>query len=125
MNRTYTDRRPRAERRSHARFDRSLEVHGTSEPGGVVARMIANDLSLGGLYCSSSLDFPEMTRLAVRLMLPERRSGAVEPLDVEAVVVRHREISSTLGSGRYELALFFAGMSDAQREKLARFLALA
>jgi hypothetical protein len=125
LSRMYPDRRPRPERRSHARFDRPVEVHGTSESGDIVARMVANDLSLGGLYCSSSLDFPEMTRLAVRLMLPERRPGAVESLDVEAVVVRHREIPSALGGGRFELALFFSGMSDAQREKLARFLALA
>jgi hypothetical protein len=125
LNRSYTDRRTRPERRSHARFDRSLEVHGVSEPGGAIARMVASDLSLGGLYCSSCVDFPEMTRLAVRLMLPERRSGELEPLDVEAVVVRHRETASALGSGRYELALFFAGMTDTQREKLARYLALA
>ena len=66
-----------------------------------------------------------MTRLSVRLMLPERRSGAVEPLDVEAVVVRRRELPSPTGSHRFELALFFAGMRDTEREKLARFLAVA
>jgi hypothetical protein len=119
------ERRSRAERRSHARFQRTIEAHGTVEAGDVVARMVANDLSLGGLYCSSSVDFPEMTRLAVRLMLPENRSGSVEPLDVEAVVVRHREMPSPTGSHRFELALFFAGMRDTEREKLARFLAVA
>lgn len=121
----YPDRRPRPERRSHARFERSVELQGTPESGGVVARMTADDLSLGGLHCSSSMDFPEMTRLAVRLMLPERGSVAVEPLEVEAVVVRRRELPSAGGNGRFELALFFSGMSDAQRERLARFLAIA
>jgi hypothetical protein len=58
-------------------------------------------------------------------MLPENRTGSVEPLDVEAVVVRHREMPSPTGSHRYELALFFAGMRDTEREKLARFLAVA
>jgi hypothetical protein len=121
----HAERRPRPDRRSHARFQHTIEAHGTAEAGDVVARMIANDLSLGGLYCSSSVDFPEMTRLAVRLMLPERRTGVPEPLDVDAVVVRHRELPSPSGNARYELALFFAGMSDAQRERLARFLAVA
>ncbi len=125
MSRNQAERRPRPERRSHARFQRTIEAHGTAEAGDVVARMVANDLSLGGLYCSSSVDFPEMTRLAVRLMLPERRTGAVEPLDVEAVVVRHRELPSSAGNRRYELALFFAGMRDTERERLARFLAVA
>jgi hypothetical protein len=125
LNRIHNERRARAERRSHARFEHTIEAHGTPESGNVVARMVASDLSLGGVYCSSTVDFPEMTRLAVRLMLPERRSGALEPLEVDAVVVRHRVMSSPTGNSRYELALFFAGMSDAQRERLARFLAVA
>ena len=111
------------ERRSHARFGTTVELEGTPQPGGVVARMVAKDLSLGGLYCVSSVDFPEMTRLAVRLMLPEPRTGASDPLDVEAVVVRHRPLASATGNGRYELALFFATMNDAERERLARYLA--
>ena len=125
MSRIHVERRPRPERRSHARFERTIEAHGTPEAGDVVARMIASDLSLGGLYCASSVNFPEMTRLAIRLMLPERRTGSLEPLEVDAVVVRHREIPSANGDPRYELALFFAGMSDAQRERLARYLAIA
>lgn len=113
------------ERRSHARFKSTVELEGTPQGGGVVARMVAKDLSLGGLYCVSSVDFPEMTRLAVRLMLPEKRTGAQDPLDVEAVVVRHRALASATGNGRYELALFFATMTDIQRERLARYLAAA
>ena len=125
MSPNQAERRPRSERRSHARFQHAIEAHGTPEAGDVVARMVANDLSLGGLYCSSSVDFPEMTRLAIRLLRPERKTGAAEPLDVEAVVVRHRELPSPTGSHRYELALFFAGMRDTDRERLARFLAVA
>lgn len=117
--------RQHVERRSHARFPRTFEMEGTSQEGGVVARMIARDLSLGGLYCVSSVDFPEMTRLAVRIPLPERRNGDREPLDLEAIVVRRREVGSATGKDRFELALFFAGMSDVQRERLARFIAIA
>jgi hypothetical protein len=88
--------------------------------------MALKNLSLGGLYCTSTTDFPEMTRLAVRLVLPERGTECGAPLDVEAVVVRRRALGSggTAGNGRYELALFFSSMSDHQRERLARFLAL-
>jgi len=110
--------RSSVERRSHARFPHTFEIEGPTEADGSIARMTASDLSLGGLYCSSSRDYPEMTRLAVRLRLP---SDA--PVDVEAVVVRRERRESASGEGRYELALFFTGMSDGARETLARFLA--
>jgi len=83
--------------------------------------MVASDLSLGGLHCSSSRDYPEMTRLAVRLMLPN--GSRVDVLDVDAVVVRRMELPSVSGAPRFELGLFFTGLSDDARSRLARFLA--
>jgi c-di-GMP-binding flagellar brake protein YcgR len=114
-----------AERRLHARFPRTFEIEGKDGSGGTIARMVASDLSLGGLYCSSSRDFAEMTRLAVRLLLPTNGASPAdaEALDAEAVVVRRRKLKSASGNGRYELALYFTGISDADRERLARFLA--
>jgi len=114
-----------AERRLHARFPRSFEIESKDGVGGAVARMVARDLSLGGLHCSSSQDFAEMTRLAVRLLLPATDAAAVQAdsLDAEAVVVRRRKLKSATGNSRYELALYFTAMSDTDRERLARFLA--
>ncbi|HEX6853066.1 MAG TPA: PilZ domain-containing protein [Candidatus Polarisedimenticolaceae bacterium] len=109
-----------AERRSHARFQRSFDIEG--QDGATIARMTASDLSLGGLYCSSTHDFPEMTRLAVRMLLPN--GAGPEPVDAEAVVVRRKKLKSPTGNGpRFELALFFTHVDDAGRERLARFLA--
>jgi len=113
--------RSSVERRSHARFPHTFEIEGPAEADGSIARMTASDLSLGGLYCSSSRDYPEMTRLAVRLRLPAESDGV--PLEVEAVVVRREKRASASGDGRFELALFFTAMSDTARETLARFLA--
>jgi hypothetical protein len=120
-------RKSPVDRRSHARFTASFEVEGASQPGGSVARMIASDLSLGGLYCSSTADFPEMTRLAVRLLLPSDGANrpAAESLELEAVVVRRKKLPSAAGAPRVELALFFTAMSDLQRERIAKFLAHA
>jgi len=109
------------ERRSHARFPHQFEIEGPQDSTGTVARMVASDLSLGGLHCSSSQDYPEMTRVAVRLMLPN--GGRVDTLDVEAVVVRRMELASSSGAKRFELGLFFTGLSDDARARLARFLA--
>ena len=101
-----------------------MQVQGTPQEGGVVARMVASNLSVGGLYCTSSTDFPEMTRLAVRLMLPlgDGDPPELEPLEVEAVVVRRAERIAASGEPQYELALFFTGMDDAARKRLAGFV---
>ena len=114
--------RPTVERRAHARYQKSVKVVGKSPTGDATAMMIANDLSLGGLYCTSTTPFPEMTRLSVRLDLPgtDETDGH---LDLDAVVVREQKLESSTGNSRYELALFFVEMTDPQRERLARFLA--
>jgi len=114
--------KPTVERRAHARFSKSLKIEGKSPDGNATATMIASDLSLGGLYCTSTTRFPEMTRLSVRLMLPNAKDGD-HALDVEAVVVREQKLKSSTGNSRYELALLFTRMSDPQRERLARYLA--
>jgi PilZ domain len=109
------------ERRSHARFAHAIEIEGPPDGQGTTARMVASDLSLGGLHCSSSHDYPEMTRLAVRLQLPN--GGRTETVDVHAVVVRRTELASSSGAPRFELGLFFTGLNDDAKERLTRFLA--
>jgi hypothetical protein len=112
------------ERRQHQRRDTVLSMQGKSDAGEVVARMTAKNLSLGGLYCTSSKDYPEMTRLAVRLMLPDPAATGTEPLDLEAVVVRRQELArGSNGDGRYELALFFPTLEPAAKRRLEGFLA--
>ncbi len=112
------------ERRAHPRYLAQLDLQGTPEDGGVVARMVASDISLGGLQCISTADFPEMTRLEVRLMVPLQQNGRSvrEPIVLEAVVVRREELSSASGEPRYELALFFAKLENGDRDSLARFI---
>ncbi len=97
-------------------------MQGSPEEGGVVARMTASNLSLGGLQCTSASGFPEMTRLAVRMMLPVDGSEE-EPFDVEAVVVRCEEVNnSSCGDARFRLALFFTGLDDSAKERLSEFI---
>jgi hypothetical protein len=109
------------ERRAHQRIKTSVELEGAPDEGGVVARMTASNLSLGGLQCTSASGFPEMTRLAVRMMLPV--NGSEEPIDVEAVVVRCEEVNdSSSGDARFRLALFFTGLDDSARDRLSEFI---
>ncbi len=113
-----------SERRKHYRLDASVELQGTAEQGGVAAKMVTSNLSLGGMYCNSDDDFPEMTRLAVRLLLPSGQAGgdATERLDLEAVVVRRKELRVNSEPPRYELALFFTNVSNEASEQLSRYL---
>lgn len=112
-----------SERRANPRFSAVFDLHGAPADGGVVARMQAADLSMGGLRCTSSADYPEMTRLAVRLELPVEGNGESDPVDVEAVVVRSNRIPSLVQDGpRYELALFFTHLEDDTKERLAQYL---
>jgi hypothetical protein len=111
------------ERRINPRVSAIFDIQGTPDQGGSVARMQGADLSLGGLRCTSSADFAEMTQLAVRLMLPIEGNGQSEPVDVKAVVVRSNEIASaTQDESRFELALFFTGLKTDARDRIARFL---
>jgi hypothetical protein len=118
--------KPGVERRAHPRIPTEFQLQGSSEKGGVVARMVANNLSLAGLRCTSASDFPEMTRLAVRLLLPTNNGSEneTEPVDLEAVVVRSQPLApASGGSARFELGLFFTGVDDETRQRLASFIA--
>lgn len=109
---------PNSERRAHERIDRTIEFEGFHSEQNAVARMVASNLSLGGVYCTSCTDFPEMTRLGVKMALPENGS-----LDVEAVVVRRRALPSPSGGdARFELALFFTGIDEEQKALLKGYL---
>ncbi len=110
-------------RRAHERCPTTIDVQGSPESGGVVARMVTRNLSLGGLYCTSTADFPEMTRLAVRLMLPVDGPGSdTSPLDLEAVVVRREKLAAANGHPRYDLALYFTDVQGPAREQLRQYL---
>ena len=115
---------PGDERRVHPRYPKSFELTGAPAAGGTTARLIASNLSLGGVYCTSDRDFPEMTRLAVRLMLPSRNghSADLEPLDLAAVVVRRKKLLSVTNRDRFELALLFTSLNAFQRDRIAYFL---
>jgi hypothetical protein len=113
-----------SERRIHPRHNTAFDIHATPQDGSVVARMVAENLSLGGLYCTSTSDMAEMTQVAVRLMLPKGNDdSSMIPLDLDAVVVRREPLSpSTSGEARFKLALFFTGVNDEARNRLISFL---
>ena len=113
------------DRRIHERYSTELKMQGGTPEDGVLARMVARNLSLGGLYCTSTQDFPEMTRLAVRLMLPVggSRNGDTDPIELEAVVVRRERLPEAInGDERFQFALFFTEVEAEARRRLQVYL---
>ena len=107
-----------SDRRAHERIDHTIEFEGLHSEHNAIARMVASNLSVGGVYCTSCTDFPEMSRLGVRMALPHNGN-----LEVEAVVVRRRELPSPSGGDdRYELALFFTSITEEQKAMLSSYL---
>jgi len=79
------------------------------------------NLSMGGAWCHSSRRLAPMTRLKLCIFLPSSDGRAARlhsPLDIDAVVVRAEKSDD----GGWRLALFFAGMSAADRDFLAGYL---
>ena len=115
------------ERRAHERFDQTFTFETGELDDGRKVKLIANNLSLGGVHCTSDVGFQEMSRLAVRLELPTPTttptdSSAMSALDLEAIVVRTEEVTLPDGNNKFELALLFNNLGDEQRKRLARYL---
>jgi hypothetical protein len=109
------------ERRKYPRLETEIVLRGIPEDGEGEALLVTENLSLGGVYCTSSVDIPEMTCLAVQMTLPAGGNGdKVETIEVEAVVVR-REVASS-ASRHFKLALLFTFLDERATDLLAIYL---
>ncbi len=108
------------ERRKHPRFPVKLPVK-TAGPEGEF-ESVTGDVSLGGIKCHTSHHVPEMTRMALKIELPFEKSS--EWISAKGVVVRVEPPEPVPGHSDYRVALFFVELSDADRDKLARYFEL-
>lgn len=88
-------------------------------------RATLRNLSLSGLSCLTAGPIPEMTRLRVRLDLADVAEGneSAVRIELEAAVVRCRPVRLRSGPRRFEVALYFAGLSSAARHRLTELVA--
>jgi hypothetical protein len=92
------------ERRSHARFSHQFEIEGPQNDNGTDHGSQGRQRPLAGASLFVEQDYPEMTRLAVRLMLPTeavskrstRRSGGRAPQARSAWSARFSWVCSSL-----------------------------
>lgn len=106
------------ERRRHPRIRSRLPLE--LRRGGTFEIIETIDLSCIGANCRIHRPLPEMTRLQIILSLPTGDDGApVDLVSCDGVVVR----SERRGDGDHRIAIFFDDIPDADKEKLARFIA--
>jgi hypothetical protein len=109
------------ERRKYPRLETEIVLRGRPEQGDE-ALLVTENLSLGGVYCTSSVDIPEMTCLAVQMTLPTSGfENSFETIEVEAVVVRREVVSSA--RRHFKLALLFTYLDERATDLLAGYLA--
>lgn len=111
-----------AEKRSHPRISSRVPVR-SGDPADRL-EMESLNLSLEGVYCTTSKYLPVMTKLRVTLQLPAAAGlnrGTHAEIEAEAVVVRV-DPGEDADAGKYNVALFFSKMDGEDRIRLAEYL---
>jgi hypothetical protein len=114
-----TDNNRPKERRLHARFT----VKGVVELGaGAEGAAVLRDISMSGLSCVSPVAFDEMAILEISMLLPMEGEGLA--FKAGGAVVRCQQDEPDQG-GKYQVAVFFTPMDDANRQALETFITTA
>jgi len=111
-------RRTRPERRENPRIAQSLPL--SIAANGYNFSTTSQNVSCVGTYCTVEKYIPPFTKLAVRLSLPVSNAGQQKKLCIETkgVVVR----SEDSPDGRFNIAIFFNEIKDAQRKKISQYV---
>lgn len=83
------------------------------------------NLSASGLYCKVDKEIPVMSRLKLRLMVPDPSKGSdgVTDVDVTGVVVRGHPVIIDGAIKHYDTAIFFEDLSAKDRETIIQYIA--
>jgi len=83
------------------------------------------NVSANGVYFTSPSYIAPLTRLEIVLVLPETSGGRSErkqEVSCEGVVVRTEPETQKPGHSSYDIACFFTGISEADREHLESYI---
>lgn len=78
------------------------------------------NLSAAGAYCTVERFIPPMTKVALRLEIPD--GGRSRTIRCAGVVVRADPFIATTERGAYHLAVFFTDLSERDRTAIGRFV---
>ena len=106
-----------AERRSFPRVrDEGLSLRLNSGDFDTVTHTL--DISASGIYCKIDREIPIMSRVRLKLMVPDSiksNKGTVE-LDVDGVIVREHPVIIDGVIKHYDAAIFFDNLSEKNRD---------
>lgn len=105
------------ERRLHPRLDQKLPIDLAVD--GYDFSTSTHNISCVGAYCHLDKYMPPFTKISVKLSLPPKeRNGENTIVECKGVVVR----SEDGARGGFNLAIFFNGMRNEQRKKIAQYI---
>ncbi|MBI3818610.1 MAG: PilZ domain-containing protein [Planctomycetes bacterium] len=104
---------PVKERRAHPRAKADFRVVIAAADRRIEARV--RDISQSGVCFISPKPILEMTAVKLELALP---GMAGEMLSVRGAIVRNEKTSD----GEYEIAIFFTGITESERERIREFV---
>lgn len=82
------------------------------------------DISASGIYCKIEKEIPLMSRVRIKLMLPEniRVDKSAKELDVDGVIVREHPVIINGVIKHYDAAIFFDNLSPKNREVIQNYI---
>ena len=112
-----------AERRSFPRVrDEGLAIKLNSGDFDTVTHTL--DISASGIYCKIDREIPLMSRVRVKLMVPDaiKPDKAAKELDVDGVIVREHPVIIDGIIKHYDAAIFFDNLSPKDREMIESYI---
>lgn len=106
------------ERRRSPRLTAQLPV--AISEAGMTVEAETNNLSASGAYCTLDRFLPPMSKLQLRLELPNGRSHT--SIRCAGVVVRIEPVIAHAQQSRYHVAIFFTDLAERDRSAIARFV---
>ena len=112
-----------AERRLFPRLrDEGLSVKLNSGDFDTVTHTL--DISASGIYCKIDREIPLMSRVRIKLMVPDpaKSDNSTRELDVDGVIVREHPVIIDGVIKHYDAAIFFDNLSEKSREIIQDYI---
>ena len=112
-----------SERRSFPRVrDEGLSLKLNSGDFDTVTHTL--DVSASGIYCKIDREIPIMSRVRIKLMVPDtaKPDKPARELDVDGVIVREHPVIIDGVIKHYDAAIFFDNLSEKNREMIQNYI---
>ena len=82
------------------------------------------NISPSGVYCKVDKPLPLMSRVKLKLMVPDdsKGRGSVKDLDVSGIVVREHPVIVDGSIKHYDIAIFFEDLSAKNKEMIEDYI---